>query len=53
VNSIQTSTGRIASMLCAAFPAYINAFPDRRSWSRARPELRVVAHGRAGVAAHG
>lgn len=39
-------------MLRAAFPAYVNSFPGRRSWSGARPELRVVAHDRAGVAAH-
>jgi nodulation protein A len=44
--------GRIASMLRAAFPAYVRSFPGRRSWSGARPELRVVAHDRAGVAAH-
>lgn len=44
--------GRIASMLRAAFPAYANAFPGRRSWSGARPELRVVAHDPVGVAAH-
>jgi nodulation protein A len=39
-------------MLRAAFPTYVDAFAGRRSWSGARPELRVLAHDRAGVAAH-
>jgi nodulation protein A len=43
---------RIASMLRAAFPDAASAFSGRRSWSGARPELRVLAHDRAGVAAH-
>jgi nodulation protein A len=44
--------GRLAAMLRASFPTYVAAFPDRRSWSGARPEARVVAYDDSGVAAH-
>lgn len=36
--------GRLAALLRAAFPHYAHAYPDRRSWAGARPELRVIAH---------
>jgi nodulation protein A len=44
--------GRIASVLRAAFPDYVESYRGRRSWAGARPELRVLAHDDAGVAAH-
>lgn len=43
---------RLAAMLRAAFPDHVHAFPERRSWSGARPELRVVAEDADGPVAH-
>ncbi len=35
---------RLAALLRAAFPQYAHAYPERRSWAGARPELRVIGY---------
>jgi nodulation protein A len=43
---------RLAGLLRAAFPGYAHAYPGRRTWAGARPELRVVGYDGAVPVAH-